>query len=63
MVAKMKCMSINNIEELEECVYDLWGKIPKSTILSYIDALPNKIMYIKDNNGDLYSDHKDRKTI
>ena len=63
MVAKMKYMSINNIEELEDCVYDLWDKIPKSTILAYIDTLPNKIMYIKHNNGDLYSDHKDRKTI
>lgn len=53
-------MSFHNVEEIRGTVFQLWEKIPKDTILAYIEKIPDKLEYIKKHNGDVYSDHKDR---
>lgn len=58
MAKKTNSRSFENIQELEDYVFELWEKIPKDTILAYIRKIPDKMFYIKNNNGDLYRDHK-----
>jgi transposase len=58
MARHMKDQNFNNIKEVREYVWILWEKISKDTILAFIDKLPDKIKYIKDHDGELYSENK-----
>jgi len=60
MSCKIKNKSFQNIEELRGYLRELWEKIPKNVILSFIYKLHDKMVYIYNNNGEEYFDHKDR---
>ena len=63
MGLKLKGMRFNNIEDLETYVFNLWEEIPKEVILAYIDKLPEKMVFIRDHHGDLYSQKKERNGL
>ena len=58
---RLNGMRIQNIKELRGTVLKLWEEIPKEAILAFIEKIPDKILYIKEHGGEVYSDHKDRE--
>jgi len=62
MAGKIKTKSFENIEELRDCVFDLWEKLPNNNVLAYIEKLQNKMEYVYNNNGEEYIDHKERES-
>ena len=57
MAKDINTKSFDNIQEMEDYVLDLWEKLPKEHILSYIRKLSDKMLYISTHDGELYKDH------
>jgi len=58
MSLKLKGKLFQNIEELKEAVFEVWEEISNKLIFTFIDKIKAKIIWVAENNGELYPDHK-----